>query len=223
MGLFGKSQERNPKDMVQEWSSKLRKESYALDRQIRSIQREEDKIKRSLKEAAKKNDKEVCTILAKEVVRSRKAVNKIYTSKAHINSVQLQMKNQLATVRVAGSLAKSTEVMQAMQALVKLPEVAASMREMSKEMMKAGIIEEMIDETMESLEDVEEMEEEAQKEIDKVLWEITAGKLGEAPAAPMAAPAKEGEGEASGVSATMEAEDEDDMKDMQSRLQALRS
>uniref|UniRef100_A0A8W7PA66 Charged multivesicular body protein 3 n=1 Tax=Anopheles coluzzii TaxID=1518534 RepID=A0A8W7PA66_ANOCL len=131
MGLFGKSQDRNPKDMVQEWSSKLRKESFALDRQVRSIQREEDKIKRSLKEAAKKNDKEVCTILAKELIRSRKAINKIYTSKAHINSVQLQMKNQMATVRVAGSLAKSTEVMQAMQALVKLPEVAASMREMS--------------------------------------------------------------------------------------------
>lgn len=223
MGLFGKSQDRNPKEMVQEWSSKLRKESYALDRQIRSIQREEDKIKRSLKEAAKKNDKEVCTILAKEIIRSRKAVNKIYTSKAHINSVQLQMKNQLATVRVAGSLAKSTEVMQAMQALVRLPEVAGAMREMSKEMMKAGIIEEMIDETMESLEDVEEMEEEAQKEVDKVLWEITAGKLGEAPSAPMAAPAKENEGEASGV-ATVEAEDdEEDMKDMQSRLQALRS
>ncbi|XP_065083191.1 charged multivesicular body protein 3 [Ochlerotatus camptorhynchus] len=223
MGLFGKSQERNPKEMVQEWSSKLRKESYALDRQIRSIQREEDKIKRSLKEAAKKNDKEVCTILAKEILRSRKAVNKMYTSKAHINSVQLQMKNQLATVRVAGSLAKSTEVMQAMQSLVKLPEVAASMREMSKEMMKAGIIEEMIDETMESLEDVDEMEEEAQKEIDKVLWEITAGKLGEAPSAPMAAPTKESEGEASGVSAVEAEDDEEDMKDMQSRLQALRS
>lgn len=208
---------------VQEWSSKLRKESYALDRQVRSIQREEDKIKRSLKEAAKKNDKEVCTILAKEIVRSRKAVNKIYTSKAHLNSVQLQMKNQLATVRVAGSLAKSTEVMHAMQALVRLPEVAATMREMSKEMMKAGIIEEMIDETMESLEDVDEMEEEAQKEVDKVLWEITAGKLGEAPSAPMAAPAKESEGEASGVSAVEAEDDEEDMKDMQSRLQALRS
>lgn len=221
MGLFGKSQERNPKEQVQEWTSKLRKESYALDRQIRSIQREEDKLKRTLKEAAKKNDKEVCTILAKELIRSRKAINKIYTSKAHINSVQLQMKNQLATVRVAGSLAKSTEVMTAMQALVKLPEVAASMREMSKEMMKAGIIEEMIDETMESMEDVEEMEEEAQKEIDKVLWEITAGKLGEAPAAPLAAPAGESSREA--VLADAEEDQEDDMEDMQSRLQALRS
>uniref|UniRef100_A0A182SYX1 Charged multivesicular body protein 3 n=1 Tax=Anopheles maculatus TaxID=74869 RepID=A0A182SYX1_9DIPT len=195
--------------------------SFALDRQIRSIQREEDKIKRSLKEAAKKNDKEVCTILAKELIRSRKAINKIYTSKAHINSVQLQMKNQMATVRVAGSLAKSTEVMQAMQALVKLPEVAATMREMSREMMKAGIIEEMIDETMESLEDVEEMEEEAQKEIDHVLWEITAGKLGEAPATPIATPSQDGP--STSRAEEKEEEEEDDMKEMQNRLQALRS
>ncbi|XP_035903288.1 charged multivesicular body protein 3 [Anopheles stephensi] len=222
MGLFGKSQDRNPKDMVQEWTSKLRKESFALDRQIRSIQREEDKIKRSLKEAAKKNDKEVCTILAKELIRSRKAVNKIYTSKAHINSVQLQMKNQLATVRVAGSLAKSTEVMQAMQALVKLPEVAGTMRELSKEMMKAGIIEEMIDETMESFEDVEEMEEEAQKEVEHVLWEVTAGKLGEAPAAPIATPSTEGPS-TSRAEEQEEEDEEDDMKEMQNRLQALRS
>lgn len=62
---------------------------------ITAIQREEEKIKRSLKEAAAKNDKQVCTILAKEIIRSRKAISKIYTSKAHLNSVQMQMKNQL--------------------------------------------------------------------------------------------------------------------------------
>lgn len=147
---------------VNEWCSKLRKEGYQLDRQIRQIQREEDKIKKSLKEAAAKNDKEVCVILAKEVIRSRKAINKIHTSKAHLNSVQLQMKNQLATLRIAGSLQKSTEVMQAMHALVKLPEISSTMREMSREMTKMGILEEMIEETMESIEDTEEIEEEAQ-------------------------------------------------------------
>lgn len=78
------------------------------------------------------------------------------------------MKNQLATVRVAGSLSKSTEVMQAMQSLIKVPEVAATMRELSKEMMKAGIIEEMLDETMDVMEDSEEMEDEADEEVDKV-------------------------------------------------------
>lgn len=133
-----------------------------------AIQREEEKVKRSLKEAAKKGDRDVCKVLAKEIIRARKACNKIYTSKAHLNSVSLQMKNQLATIRVAGSVSKSTEVMQAMQSLVRVPEVAATMREMSKEMMKAGIIEEMLDETMDSIEDSEDMEDEADEELDKV-------------------------------------------------------
>lgn len=58
--------------------------------------------------------------------------------------------------------------MQAMQALIRLPEVAATMQELSKEMMRAGIIEEMLDDTMSSMEDEEEMEEAAQGEVDKV-------------------------------------------------------
>lgn len=80
---------------MQEWTHKIRKEGNQLDRQIRSIQREEDKVKRSLKQAAQKNDRDTCVILAKEIVNSRKAVNRIYTSKAHLNSIQMQMKNQL--------------------------------------------------------------------------------------------------------------------------------
>uniref|UniRef100_A0A336M1F5 CSON010269 protein n=1 Tax=Culicoides sonorensis TaxID=179676 RepID=A0A336M1F5_CULSO len=222
MGLFGKTPQKTPKDQVNEWCSKLRKEGYKLDRQIRQIQREEDKIKKSLKEAAAKNDKEICTILAKEIIRSRKAVTKIYTSKATINSVQLQMKNQLATIRIAGSLQKSTEVMQAMHALVRLPEISQTMREMSMEMTKAGILEEMIDETMESVEDSEELEDEAQQEIDKVLWEVTQGKLGEAPAVP-AGSVSVGPEPVASTSEDVAEDDEDDMKEMQSRLQKLRS
>ena len=60
-----------------------------------AIKREEEKIKRSIKEAAKKGDKDVCRIYAKELVRSKKAITKIYTSKAHLNSIQLHMKEQL--------------------------------------------------------------------------------------------------------------------------------
>lgn len=135
---------------------------------MRAIRNEEEKVKRALKQAAAKGDKDTCRILAKEIVQSRKAVNRIFTTKAHLNSVQLQMKNQLATLRVAGALAKSTEVMAAMQNLVRVMEISGVMQEMAKEMMKAGIIEEMLDETMEDIEDTEELEEEVQTEVDKV-------------------------------------------------------
>ena len=52
----------------------------------------------------------------------------------------------------------------------------------------------MLDDAMEGLEDEEEMEEAVQAEVDKVLFELTAGKLGDAPAAVTAtlpAPARE--------------------------------
>ena len=45
-----------------------------------------------------------------------------------------------ATLRVSGSLQQSTEVMKYMQALVKVPEIQASMQELSREMMKVLMI-----------------------------------------------------------------------------------
>lgn len=220
MGLFGRTPDKPPKEMVKEWSGKIRKEMRVIDRQIRDIQREEEKVKRSIKDAAKKGERDVCVILAKEMIHSKRAVTKLYASKAQMNSVQLSMKNQLALLQVSGSLQKSTEVMKAMQNLIKIPEIQASMRELSKEMMKAGIIEEMLEDTFESMEDGEDMEEAAEAEVDKILFEITAGALGKAPSKvtdelPVPEPA--------GATAASDEESEEDIEEMQSRLAALRS
>jgi len=162
MGLFGKTQEKPPKELVNEWSLKIRKEMRVVDRQIRAV------------------------------------------------------------LRVAGSLQKSTEVMKAMQSLVKIPEIQASMRELSKEMMKAGIIEEMLEDTFESMDDQEEMEEAAEMEIDKILFEITAGALGKAPSKVTDALP---EPEPPGAMAASEDEEEEEeaLEAMQSRLATLRS
>lgn len=62
---------------------------------LSDIQREEEKVKRSIKDAAKRGQRDVCVILAKEMIQSKRAVTKLYASKAQMNSVQLSMKNQL--------------------------------------------------------------------------------------------------------------------------------
>ncbi|CAL8300339.1 unnamed protein product [Boreogadus saida] len=218
MGLFGRTQEKPPKDLINEWSLKIRKEMRVIDRQIRDIQREEEKVKRSIKDAGKKGQRDVCIILAKELIQSRRAVSKLYASKAQMNSILLSMKNQLAVVRVAGALQKSTEVMKAMQNLVKIPEIQATMRDLSKEMMKAGIIEEMMEDTFESMEDGEDMEEAAEEEVDKILFDITAGALGKAPSKVTDALP---EMEAQGATAASEDESEEDIEEMQSSVIAL--
>ena len=66
MGLFGKDKTPDPKEQVNEWSRKIRKERNGLDRQIRQIERTEAQAIKSIKEAAKKNDPDsakVCSIL----------------------------------------------------------------------------------------------------------------------------------------------------------------
>lgn len=45
---------------------------------------------------------------------------------------------------------------------------------------QSGIMEEMMEETLDSVDADEELEEEADAEVDKVLFELTDGKLGQA-------------------------------------------
>jgi charged multivesicular body protein 3 len=76
------------------------------------------------------------------------------------------MKTQLATIRITGAVEKSTQVMASMNRLMKIPEMQKTMQEMSKEMMKMGIIEELMDDAMGSLDD-DDIEEDADKEVNK--------------------------------------------------------
>ena len=193
-----------------------------MDRQINSIKREENKAIRSLKESAKRGDRESSTLLAKEIINSRKAVNKLHTAKANLNSVQLQLKNQLATLKVSGALGQSAEVMKSMSALVKVPETQKAMMELSREMMKAGVIEEMLEDTMEGFTEEDDMEDAAQAEVDRIILEITTGKLTEAPSAvkdTLPDPADDDEE----IRDEAAAEGEEELEEMKSRLEALRS
>jgi len=93
--MFAWSKPVDPKEQVKNWKSNMRAEAHKLDRQINKIQREELKVKQSIKAAAKRNDMSSCKQLAKEIARSRKAVARLHTSKAQMNSVVMQMQNQL--------------------------------------------------------------------------------------------------------------------------------
>ena len=76
----------------------------------------------------------------------------------------MNMRTQAATIRMTGAIEKSTQVMHSMSKLVKLPELQKTMTAMSKEMMKMGIIDELMDDAMESL-DPEDIEEEVDAQV----------------------------------------------------------
>jgi len=206
MSLFGKKP--TTEEIVKKWKRELRKEDRELDKNIRAIDLEEQKLKRSIKELAKKGDKASAKVLAKEIVQSRKAKERIYKSKAQLNSVSMQLSQNLSMMKVAGMMAKSTQIMGLMNNLVKLPQINQVMMAMAREMEKAGLIEEIMDDVM----DDADVEEEADVELDKVIEEITLG-VKTAQVATQEIP--------SSSKAEEDAED-NDMKDLEKRLGALK-
>ena len=66
------------------------------------------KVKQSIKQAAKRGDTATAKLLAKEIVRSRKAVSRLHTSKAQMNSVVMQMQNQMGALPVPPHSRKPT-------------------------------------------------------------------------------------------------------------------
>jgi len=167
--MFGKK--LTPDEVVKKWKHELTKEERTLERTIRGIEQEENKVKVEIKNLAKKGDKNNVKTLAKELIRSRKAKEKLYNSKAQLHSVSLQLTSNLAMLKMGRTLAKSTQVMAYMNQLVRLPQLNKIMMAMAREMEKAGMIEEMIDDVMED----PDVEEEAETEVDKVIDEITMG------------------------------------------------
>lgn len=156
-------------------------------------------------------------LFARELIRVRKQNSRLATSKAQLQSVQMQVNEAFSVRKIEGSIKASTGIMKDVNTLVRLPELTGTMRELSAELMKAGIIEEMVGDTLGENEMLEGEDEEAEEEVDKVLTEILKDKL-------PAAKAKEEELPVQPVEEEEEEEDQAEMlAEMRGRLQALKS
>jgi hypothetical protein len=82
---------------LQKWKGTIRREERLLDRQISSLKEQEDKSKKMIQQMAKKRPQDVgnARILAKELVRARKQRQRMYQSKATLNSIQMQLQEQI--------------------------------------------------------------------------------------------------------------------------------
>lgn len=83
---------------MKKWRQEIRSQQRGIQRQIQAIDNEEAKVKRSIKQVAKKGDVKNCRMLAKELIRSQRHKNRLYTSKAQMNSIIMQLEHQLGIV-----------------------------------------------------------------------------------------------------------------------------
>ncbi|KAF4507146.1 hypothetical protein G6O67_005814 [Ophiocordyceps sinensis] len=225
--LFSKP---DPQAQVRKCNALIRSNIRKLDRDIVAVRQGEAKAKNLIVQAdkrsqrdptrAKQAQKEVRDF-ARELVRARRTSSRLVTSKAQLNSVQMQVNEAFAVRKIEGSIRASVGIMKDVNSLIRLPKLSGTMHELSVELMRAGIIEEMVEDTLPEDGDMLLEDDEAEAEVDKVLGEILKDrKEPSLPAAPVPEPQKP-------VAAAEEEDEEEDaeamMDQMRDRLDALRS
>lgn len=129
----------------------------------------------------------------------------------------MQVTEAFAVRKIEGSIKASTGIMRDVNSLVRLPELMGTMQDLSRELVKAGVIEEMVGDTLPEATMDEEEEEAAESEVDKVLGEVLKDRMGKVGPTPT---------EPTPVQPVAEEEEEDPeemLNQMRGRLEALKS
>lgn len=166
-----------------------------------------------IKKSVKNKDLKSAKIYAKELIFIRKQYDKLYLSKTRVDSISMAVNELWQMNKLTQSMQLLTGVMKDVNQLINLGALLNTMQDLSKELMKAGIINEMMDDMIDLDIEEDELEEESQEEINKIIESATEDKFAnvEMPTAEMPAQPEE----------VAEEEDEVALDEMRQRLKAL--
>ncbi|CAL8109096.1 unnamed protein product [Orchesella dallaii] len=180
---FGK---KTDKELARENERALRKVGRDLDREKLKLEQEEKKLVLEIKKAANEGNKEVCAILAKQLVQMRKAKTRAYAAKGKIQTVGTTAKVMQANTKMAEVMGETTKAMGQMNKVLNPAKINKTMQDFAKETAKMEMTDEMINDTLDDLLTESGDEEESDNIVTQILDEIgieISGKVAEAPSA----------------------------------------
>eukprot|EP00924_Labyrinthula_sp_SR-Ha-C_P005656 maker-scaffold_14-snap-gene-1.0-mRNA-1 protein AED:0.05 eAED:0.05 QI:75/1/1/1/0.66/0.5/4/183/211 len=151
----------------------LRQDKRDIEREIREMKRDEKKILAELRKTARKDDKEGLKRLAALVVKSRRKQQTMVNMIEHINNVQIELKIVHAQLRNQKIIENTAKLMEHMNNLVSYDKVQKRAYQMNEEFVKAGLVNEMIQETVDATAEVDSLV--AEDEIERIVEEALYG------------------------------------------------
>lgn len=212
----------DPKEQYRKCQQALRKNKRHLDRQIQDLNNIEKKSKSLIKQAGKKNDMKSARLYAKELRNTQKVNERMHVSRATLDSIELKLNEQQQLIKLTGSLQKSTAIMNDINHLLRLPQISRTVQELSKELTKSGVIDEMVSDVLDTAEwedeDLDENEE-IEDLLSNILGDTTKNKVEQIPQEEIEQTIPESNKTA--ITENDEDEDEDLILNMRQRLNAL--
>lgn len=184
--LFGtkKKEEKKPEKKLHELSDeelketqrnfkkKLMQEQREIDRMIMNMEMMRKKAEAELTKECKKEkgDKFVKQTYARQVQQAIKHKDKYTENKYKIKNLEYGLDTYFANVKLAKVMSISSDVMKQINSLINVKEMNKTMMEMQGEMMKLGMVNEMIDDTLSNMND--DVEIDNQQEVDDIISNI---------------------------------------------------
>lgn len=170
------------KRIAAEGKREIRGETRSLDKDIRKIHAEEDKLKKQIEVAAKAGNTSAVQTLAKQLVQSRKAAARLEKVQGTLSNTSSQLTCAAASASSVAAVASSAKIMKQVGGLVDVAEIAGTMESMKREMAKAEMADELIDEGFAGLHDEDEVDAEMAKvfddlELDAAIFMATPGAI----------------------------------------------
>jgi len=164
----------------------LRKAQRDVEKDRRDLERQEKQLEMEIRKAAKQGNKQICTVLAKNLVRVRQQKARTYTAASKIQSVGSTTKAMASSAKLATTMGTTAKTMGAVNRDMNPLGIAKTMQDFEKENAKMGMTEEIIDDSLSAVLDESGDEDEEDAVINQVLDEIgieISGKMATAPSA----------------------------------------
>ncbi|KAI0693896.1 Snf7-domain-containing protein [Cytidiella melzeri] len=170
--LFGRTV--TPAERLRQHQRALAKAQRELDRERAKLEQQEKKLVGDIKRSAKAGQLNACKVMAKDLVRTRRYVQKFYQMRTQLQAVGLRIQTLRSNQQMAEAMRGATRAMGAMNRGLNLPQIQRIMNEFEKESATMDMKEEMMSDAVDDVMDegLEDEEEEGDKILKQVLDEI---------------------------------------------------
>lgn len=160
-----------PAERLRQHQRSLAKAQRELDRERAKLEQSEKKLIADIKKSAKTGQINACKIMAKDLVRTRRYVQKFHQMRTQLQAVGLRMQTLRSNQQMAEAMRGATRAMASMNRGLNLPAITKIMNDFEKESSMMDMKEESMSEAVDML-DEEDEEEETDEVLNQVLDEI---------------------------------------------------
>ncbi|KAF8497132.1 SNF7 family protein [Russula emetica] len=182
--LFGRTV--TPAERLRQHQRALAKAQRELDRERTKLEQSEKKLIMDIKKSAKAGQLNACKVMAKDLVRTRRYVQKFYQMRTQLQAVGLRIQTLRSNQQMADAMRGASRAMKSMNRGLNLPQIQRIMNDFERESATMDMKEEMMNDAVDDVmdDDLEDEEEESDKILKQVLDEIGVGisqQLADAP------------------------------------------